>query len=99
MSKKNRRNSIRSHSLQTHRELYSDERDLRKDLEQRAQQAVLGENSAQRKLYLTEYDLEIRNSEYALSRDESLNLKDDNYWKISIGEIKFSVREYICVTN
>ena len=43
MSKKNRRNSIWSHSLQTHRELYSDERDLRKDLEQRAQQAVLGE--------------------------------------------------------
>ena len=71
MAKKNRRNSIRSHSLQTHRELYSDERNLREDLERRAQQAVLGENSDQKKLYLTEYDLEIqnlerRNSEYAL---------------------------------
>ena len=39
--------------------------------ERRAQQAVLGENSAQRIFFLTEYDLEIqnlerRNSEYAL---------------------------------
>ena len=71
MSKKSRRNSFKSHSLQTHREFYSDERDLREDLERRAQQAVLGENSAQRKFFLTEYDLEIqnlerRNSEYAL---------------------------------
>ena len=72
MSKKSRWNRIRSHSLQTHREFYSDERDLREDLEGRAQQAVLGENSAQRKLVKkTEYDLEIqnlerRNSEYAL---------------------------------
>ena len=71
MSKKSRRNSIGSHSLQTHREFYSDGRDLREDLERRAQQAVLGEKSAQRKLDLTEYNLEIqnlgrRNSEYAL---------------------------------
>ena len=71
MSKKSRRNSIRSHSLQTHRGFYSDERDLREDPERRAQQAVPGENSAQRKLHLTEYDLEFqnlerRNSEYAL---------------------------------
>ena len=63
MSKKSRRNSIRSHPLQTHRELYSDARDLRNDLERRVQQAVLGENSAQRKLYLTEYDLEVQNLE------------------------------------
>ena len=32
VSRKSRRNSIRSHSLQTHREFYSDERDLREDL-------------------------------------------------------------------
>ena len=49
-----RRNSVWSHSLQTHREFYSDERDLREHLERRAQQTVLGKNSAQRKLYLTE---------------------------------------------
>ena len=49
MSKKGQRNSIGSHSLQTHREFYSDERDLREHLERRAQQAVLGENSVQRK--------------------------------------------------
>ena len=48
MSRKSRRNSTGSHSLQTHREFFSDERDLREDLERRAQQAVLGENSAQR---------------------------------------------------
>ena len=57
MSRRSRRNSMRSHSLQTHRKSYSDERDLREHLERRAQQAVLGENSAQRKLYLTEYDM------------------------------------------
>ena len=33
ISKKSRRNSIRSHSPQTHREFSSDERDLREDLE------------------------------------------------------------------
>ena len=52
MSKKSRRNSIGSHSLQTHREFFSDERDLRDDLERRAQQAVLVENSAQREIYI-----------------------------------------------
>ena len=36
MSKKNRRNSIRSHSLQTHRELSSDAHDLREHFERRA---------------------------------------------------------------
>ena len=35
MSKKSRLNSIRSHSLQVHREFYSDERDLREHLERR----------------------------------------------------------------
>ena len=45
MSKKNRRNSSRSHSLQTCREFYSVERDLREHLERRAAQAILGENS------------------------------------------------------
>ena len=62
---------LRSHSLQTQREFFSDERDLREHLERRAQKAILGENSVQRKLYSTEYDMEIqnlerRNSEYAL---------------------------------
>ena len=52
------------------REFCSDERDLLEHLERRAQQAVLGENSVQRTVYLTEYDMEIhnlerRNSEYA----------------------------------
>ena len=71
MSRKSRRNSTRSHSLQTHREFFSDERDLREHLERRAQQAVLGKNSAQRKFLSAEYDMEIqnlerRNSEYAV---------------------------------
>ena len=49
MSKKSRRNSLGSHSLQTLRKFYSDERDIREDLERRAQQAALGEDSAKRK--------------------------------------------------
>ena len=44
ISKKCRRNSIRSHSLQTHREIYSEERALRGHLERKAQQAILDEN-------------------------------------------------------
>ena len=71
MSQKSRRNNIRSHSLHTIRTFYSDGWDLRKHLERRAQQAILGENSVQRKLYSTEYKMEIqnlerRNSELAL---------------------------------
>ena len=58
---KSRRDSIRSYSLQTHREFYSDERDLRGHLQRRAQQAVLDENSVQRTFYSTEYDTEIQN--------------------------------------
>ena len=98
MSKKSRRNGIRSHSLQTHREFCSDERDLRKDLERRAQQAVLGENSVQRKLYLTEY--ERRNSEYGFieSRRE-LESQRRLFWKPLNGQIKLRVREYTCVVN
>ena len=64
---------------------------LRQDLERRAQQVVLGENSVERKLYLTEHDLEIhnlerRNSEYALieSRRElesqRRQLLESNQW-------------------
>ena len=47
MSRKSRRNSGRSHSLRTHREFFSDERDLREHLERRAQQAIIGENSVE----------------------------------------------------
>ena len=48
MSMKSRRNSIRSHSFPTHKEFYSDERDLRGHLEWRAQHAILGEKSIHR---------------------------------------------------
>ena len=60
-SMKNRRNSVRSHSLQTHKEFYSDYRDLRGHLQWRAQQVTFGENSVQRKSHSTEYDMEIQN--------------------------------------
>ena len=71
MSRTNRRNSLRSNSHQTQKEFYSDERDLREHLERRARHASLGENSAQRKFFSTECNMEIqnmerRNSEYAL---------------------------------
>ena len=70
MSRRSRRNSTRSHFHQTQREIYSGERDLREHLERRTQQAIDGENSVRRKLYSTEYNMEIqkldrRNSEYA----------------------------------
>ena len=91
MSRNSRRNGTGSHSLQTHREFYSDERDLREHLERRAQQAILGENSVQRKLHLNEYNMEIqklerRNSENALieSRRElesqRVQLLEANQW-------------------
>ena len=71
-SRKSRRNDVRSisHSHQTPHES-EDLVHLREHLERRARQAILGENSAQRKLYSTEYDMEInnlerRNSEFAL---------------------------------
>ena len=63
MSKKNRRNSVRSHSLQTLRKFFSDGWHLRENLQRRAQQAILGENSDQRRLYLTQYNMEIQNLE------------------------------------
>ena len=71
MSKKSRRNNMRSHSLQTLRKFFSDGWDLRGHLEWRAQQAILGENSDQREFFSTEYNMEIqnlerRNSEYSL---------------------------------
>ena len=91
MSRKSRRNSTWSHSLQTHREFYSDERDLREHLEQRAQQAIFGENSVQRKCFSTEHHMEIlilerRNSEYALIesqrelQSERRQLLEANQW-------------------
>ena len=86
MSMQSPRNSVRSHSLQTHKEFYSDDRDLRGHLERRTQQAVLDENSVQRKLCLTEYDMEIHNlergnSEYALFESQrELELLENIQW-------------------
>ena len=41
---------------------------------------------------------EIQNTHYS-SHNESLNLKDDNYWKPINGQIKLNEREYICVAD
>ena len=74
---------IRSHSPTTHRQFDSDDRDLRVHLEWRAQQASLGENSAQKKdtrLNTTRRSKirneEIQNTQY-LSHNENMNLKED----------------------
>ena len=64
--KKSRRNGAQSRSRISHvteHEFRSDDRDLRELLERRARQAILGENSAQRKLYSTEYVMEIKDLE------------------------------------
>ena len=64
ISRKSRRNvtddarSKISHSRLIQHEFSSDERDLREHLERRVRQAIIGENSAQRKLYSTENDIE-----------------------------------------
>ena len=90
MSKEGQRNGI-SVSLKRHRKSSSDDRDLRGHLEWRAQQAILGENSVQRKLYSTEYDMEIQklertNSEFALFgsqrelESQRLQLLVDIHW-------------------
>ena len=105
MSKKNRRNNIRSHSLQTHREFYSDERDLREHLERRAQQAAIGEKSVQRKLYSIEYNMEIQNSErrhagYALFKSQrELEPQRRQLLKANQRVDKLNEREYICVAK
>ena len=85
-SMKSRRNSIRSHSLQTHRKSFSEESQrilfwwMRSSRTPgRAQQAVLGENSVQRQWHSTEiwtwrskiWNEEIQNTHYS-SRNESL---------------------------
>ena len=49
MSRRSRRNSMRSHCHQTQRDFFSGERDLREQLERRAQQAV-DENSVRTKI-------------------------------------------------
>ena len=96
---------MKSHSLQTHREFYSDDRDHRGHLKRRAQQATLDENSVQRELYSTENDKEIqdlkrRNSEYALFQSQHNHWKPINGpIKLSDGQIKFIVREYICAVK
>ena len=91
MSKKSPRNSTRSHSLQTHREFYSDEGHFREHFERRAQQAFLGEYSVQGQFFSTECNMEIqnlerRNSEYALIESQRklesqrLQLLEANQW-------------------
>ena len=104
MSKKSRRYNIRSHCLQTLRKFYSDGWDLREHLQRRARQAILGENSDQRRLYLPEYntdiqDLERRNSEYALTdlHRERLNFKRQQL--LEANQSKLDVREYSCVAT
>ena len=99
MSRKNRQNSRMSYSHQTQNELCSDERGIREHLERRAQQAILGENSVQRKSYSTEYNMVIQNMErinsgYALNESqrelESQRLK---YQRPINGQIKLNERE------
>lgn len=75
----------------TEQEFHSDDRDLRELLERRARQAIMGDNSAQRTLHSTEYDMEIkdlewRNSEYALIESQRelesqrLQLRQASQW-------------------
>ena len=103
MSMKCRRNSIRSHSLPTHKDFYSDDRDLLEHLERRAQQAILGENSVKRKSYSTEYDMEIQNLErgnleYTFESQRELESQRPQFLEAN-GQINLTEREYMCVVN
>ena len=105
MSRKSQRNSIRNHSLQTHKEFYSDDRDLRRHLERGAHQAILGENSVQRKSYSTGYNMETQNFGTKKFRIHifriatgAWNSKTTIIGSHSVGRSS-SAREYICVAN
>ena len=103
MSKKSRRNSVRSHFLQTFRKFYSDGWDLREHLQRRARQFILGEKSIQRKVFLNEYKMEIQNSERWNSEYESQRELESqrrqmlkaNQW----ADQAQREREYICVAD
>ena len=94
------RNRIRSHSPTTHRQFDSDDRDFRVHMEWRAQQATLGENSAQKNFL-----------DWVRDGDRKFGTKKfrtHNIWvttrawiskKIFNVQIKLSVRGYICVAN
>ena len=97
MSKKSRRNSSGSHSLWTHREFYSDERDLRDHLERRAQQDFLlkiqfrGNYTRLSTTWRSKiWSEEIQNTHHS-SHSVSLNLKDGHYWKPNNGQEKLEV--------
>ena len=105
MSKKSWRNSVRSHSLQTHREFYSDERDLREDRNEELNKLFLVKIQLREKIFwlstawrFRTWSEEIQHVRW-LSRDERWTLEDDICWKPINGQIKLSVREYTCVVN
>ena len=85
------------------RKFFPDGWDLREHLQRRARQAVIGENSIQRKLYLNEYKMEHqnlrrRNSEYALTESQR-ELESQRQQLLKANQSKLNVREYICVAN
>ena len=88
--------------LESLRKFYSDERDLREHLERRARQAIIGENSIQRKLYLNEYKMEIqnlkrRNSEDALTESQrELESRRQLLLEINCADQAQRSRIYLC---
>ena len=81
----------------------SDEQDLREHLERRAQQAFIGENFSSEKITRDRVQHgdpkeEIQKT-HSSSHCVSLNLKDDKYRKLINGQIKLSVREYMCAAT
>ena len=105
VKEKSTETNIRSHSLQTLRKFYSDGWDLREHLQRRARQAVIGENSIQRKIK-SEWSTRWRsriwsegNSEYALTESQR-ELESRRQQLSEANQIKHSTRgEYICVAD
>ena len=104
-SRKSRRNDTRNKSVYSHQTLHDiEERDhLREHIERRALQATLGEIFAQRKLYSTEYDMEITDLEiqnmHCMSHSVSLNPRKDICNKQVNGQTRLIEKEYACVAN
>ena len=87
--------------LKSLRKFYSGGRDLRDQW--RAQQAVVGENSDQRRWYLTEYNMAIQNLKRRISQhalfESQRELESQRQQLLEANQSELNEREYICVAD
>ena len=87
--------------LKSLRKFYSGGRDLRDQW--RAQQAIVGENSDQRRWYLTEYNMAIQNLKRRISQhalfESQRELESQRQQLLEANQSELNEREYICVAD